>query len=76
MNIQGQYKSALDPQIVSKSIQFALRAWKNSSGTPQNLLENLLVVQNTYIEISANNPLANPREATNQVLLDCIGNLE
>lgn len=58
--------------ITPKSIRAALRCWQNPSGTSEDLLSSLLLVQEQQTAVSSTLPL---RHATNAVLQNAIDTL-
>ncbi len=63
------------PQLQS-AIHAALRAWHVTGGAPRDLLADLLLVQARRLTVTQDGSPATLRLATNQVLLESIGELE
>lgn len=66
----------LNPQILRPAVQAALRAWHTVGGSPDTLLENLLLVRTRRAELESDSNPAAQRRATNDVLLAAIDELE
>lgn len=66
---------SLDPKKLQAGIHAALRAWRKTGGTPNNLLEATLLVQESRADVAKNGSPTQLRLATNLVLLDGIDEL-
>ena len=68
--------SFLTLQKLQSDVHAALRAWHVTGGTAENLLEYLLLVQERRSVVSQDGSPATLRLTTNQILLECMGELE
>lgn len=62
--------------MLKSDVHAALRAWHVTGGTAQNLLEYLLLVQERRSIVAQDGSPATLRLATNQMLMDCLQELE
>jgi hypothetical protein len=67
--------SSLDLKKLQAGIHAALRAWRKTGGTPKDLLEALLLVQERRADVAKDGSPTQLRLATNRVLLDGIEEL-
>lgn len=68
--------NTLKLEKLQSAVRAALRAWQHVGGTPENLLEFLLLVQQRRVDVVVDVDPATIRLATNQVLLKTIDVLE
>jgi hypothetical protein len=65
----------VDLEWLRPAVQAALRAWHKTEGTAENLLEELLLVQESRAALGGESSPTSKRLATNQVLLEAIDEL-
>ncbi|MCI0558731.1 MAG: NB-ARC domain-containing protein [Nitrososphaera sp.] len=65
----------IDLAKLRSEIHTALRAWRKTGGTSENLLESLLLVEERRADVAKDGSPTQLRLATNQVLLDSIEEL-
>ncbi|MGB0384841.1 MAG: NB-ARC domain-containing protein [Ardenticatenaceae bacterium] len=63
---------SVDLETLQPAVHGALRAWRTIGGTSENLLDSLLLVQESRKEVALNGSPAMLRMATNEVLLSAI----
>lgn len=69
------FSSSLNLETLRPAVHAALRAWKTLGGTSENLLDSLLLVQESRAKVAQDGSPSSLRDATNDVLSSALDQL-